>query len=199
MVGTLFLACTLSLSPDAEPASSIGTRGVMSDAVAFHVRTTSPRVQEWLEIGAAESQTFRQLLQTLGESDLIVHVQLVDRLNTAGQTYFVTSTATVRYVRVEVARNGNDSDMIALIGHELQHAVEIAQAPDIRDRQTLAQFYRRLAGNSTSRSEYDSADARVMEDRVRRELAGFNPTAANSAAHTVAVLKRRDHAREAGR
>jgi hypothetical protein len=98
----------------------------MSAAVAHHVRSTDPRVQEWLRIGAAESQTFRSLLNLLGESDLIVHVQVVDRLATAGQTYFVTSTATTRYVRIEVMHRSSLAEIVALIGHELQHAVEIA-------------------------------------------------------------------------
>src|SRR4029453_4436290 len=116
--------------------------GVMSEAVPHHVRSTDPRVQYFLRIGAAESQTFRSLLTTLADSDLIVHVQSVDRLMTAGQTYFVTATPAVRYVRIEVMFRGNVNEIVALIGHELQHAVEIAQEPRIRDRQALSLFYK---------------------------------------------------------
>jgi len=162
----------------------------MSEAVRFHVRATDPRVKQWLEIGAAESQTFRDLLDRLSESDLIVHVQLVEHLNVAGQTYFVKSTSTVRYVRIELVPGSHVSDMIALIGHELQHAVEIAGAPGVRDRQTLAQFYGAMAGNSAAHNEYDSVAARVMEARVKRELAGRS--AAETAPHSLVALKNRD-------
>src|SRR5262245_50619478 len=126
MVGALIAIGILALGPGAERGDKNVKRGVMSEAVAHHVRSTDPRVQDWLRRGAAESQTFRSLLDTLAESDLIVHVQTVDRLMTAGQTYFVTATATVRYVRIEVSFRGNVNETVALIGHELQHAVEIA-------------------------------------------------------------------------
>ncbi len=172
MVAALITIGMLTLGPGGERGNANVKRGVTSEAVAHHVRSTDPRVQEWLRRGAAESQTFRSLLDTLAKSDLIVHVQAVDRLMTAGQTYFVIATATVRYVRIEVSFRGNLNETIALIGHELQHAVEIAQEPRIRDRQTLSLFYRGMPGNSMSATEYDSVAARVIEDRVRREMWG---------------------------
>jgi len=162
------------------------------------VRSTEPRVQEWLRIGAAESRTFRSLLNLLGESDLIVHVQLVDRLATAGQTYFVNATATIRYVRIEVEFRSSLTEMVALIGHELQHAVEIAQQPRIRDRQTLALFYKGMPGNSMSTTVYDSVAARVMEDRVRREMWGAVRSDSRPSTSTLVAEKGR-YKREPGR
>ena len=192
MVGGFLLACLVTLSPGGEPGDRHVTRGVMSEAVAHHVRTTDQRVEAWLRTGAADSQTFRNLLTILGESDVIVHVQTVDRLSTAGQTYFVTSTATVRYLRIEVVVGGNANEMIALIGHELQHAVEIALEPRIRDRQALSQFYRSLSGNSTAKTEYDSVAARVTEDRVRREMAGAARSDSRPRSDALMAEKKRD-------
>ena len=186
MVGALIAIGMLALGPGTKPGDAHVTRGVISEAVAHHVRSTDPRVQEWLRRGAAESQTFRSLLNTLAESDLIVHVQPVDRLMNAGQTYFVTATQTVRYVRIEVSFRGNLNETIALIGHELQHAVEIAQEPRIRDRQALSLFYKGLPGNSMSATEFDSIAARVIEDRVRREMWGARSDARPSASTLVA-------------
>lgn len=189
MVGAVIVACMLALGGAEPPAHSSETASALSDAVRFHVRTTDPRTEQWLEAGAAESQTFRELLERLGESDLIVHVQLVERLNVAGQTYFVKSTATVRYVRIELAPGGYAWDMIALLAHELQHAVEIAGAPGVRDRKTLAQFYGSMPGNSVAHNEYDSVAARVMEARVKRELGSRS---AETAPHSLVALKGRD-------
>jgi hypothetical protein len=191
MVGAYIVIGMLALGPGTERGDVNVTRGVMSEAVAYHVRSTDPRVQEWLRIGAAESQTFRRLLNSLGASDLIVHVQAVDRLATAGQTYFVTSTATARYVRIEVAYHGTVNDMIALIGHELQHAVEIAEQPRIRDRQTLSLFYKGMPGNSMTTTEYDSVAARVMEDRVRREMWGAARSESHPSESTLIAAKNR--------
>jgi hypothetical protein len=191
MVGAFIVVATLALGPGLGPGDTNVTRGGMSEAVAYHVRSTDPQVQAWIRIGAAESQTFRSLLNVLGESDLIVHVQSVDRLMTAGQTYFVTATATARYIRVEITLRGNVNEMIALIGHELQHAVEIAQEPRIRDRQALSLFYKGMPGNSMSTSEYDSVAARVIEDRVRREMWGATHSDAHPSASTLMAEKGR--------
>ena len=118
-----------------------------------------------------DTPTFRELLNRLSDSDLIVYVQVVDRIaNAFGHTYFVKSTATVRYVPIEVVQGGNTTEMVALVAHELQHAVEIAGAPRIRDGQTLAQFYLGMGENSLASGQYDSAEARDTEDRVKREL-----------------------------
>ena len=191
MVGAYIVIGVLALGPGTERSDVNGTRSVMSEAVAYHVRSTDPRVQEWLRIGAAESRTFRSLLNAIGESDLIVHVQPVDRLATAGQTYFVTSTATARYVRIEVAFRGSVNDMIALIGHELQHAVEIADQPRIRDRQTLSLFYKGMPGNSMSTTDNDSIAARVIEDRVRREMWGAARSESHPSPSTLVAAKNR--------
>jgi hypothetical protein len=191
MVGALITIGMLALGPEPDRGNANATRGLMSEAVAHHVRSTDPRVQEWLRLGAAESQTFRTLLNALGESDVIVHVQPVDRLMTAGQTYFVTATSSVRYVRIEISFRGNANDTVALIGHELQHAVEIAQQPGIRDRQALALFYKGMPGNSMSGTEYDSVAARVIEDRVRREMWGAARTESHLAASALVAEKGR--------
>jgi hypothetical protein len=191
MVGAFIVVSLLALGPGSGPGDTNVTRGVMSEAVAYHVRSTDPRMREWIRIGAAESQTFRSLLKVLGESDLIVHVQSVDRLMTAGRTYFVTSTATARYIRIEVALRGNVNEIIALIGHELQHAVEIAREPRIRDRQGLSLFYKGMPANSMSTTEYDSVAARVIEDRVRREMWGAAHSDAHPSASTLIAEKGR--------
>jgi hypothetical protein len=196
MVGAVIVACTLALAFGGDPSDSRVARGVMTEAVAYHVRTTDPRVQSWLELGAAESQTFRDLLRRLGESDLIVHVQVVDRLTVAGQTYIVASTGGVRYVRIEVVPERHARDTVALVGHELQHAVEIADAPQVRDRESLAQFYRLMPDNLASTGLLDSADARLMEDRVRREMTASEHPALDRATRALIAARNRDHSAE---
>lgn len=192
MVGAFITIAMLGLGPGAGRGGVDVARGGLSEAVSHHVRSTDPRVQEWLRMGAAESQTFRNLLNTLAESDLIVHVQSVDHLLTAGQTYFVTATATVRYIRIEVAFRGNVKEIIALIGHELQHAVEIAHEPRIRDRQALSLFYKGMPGNSVTTTDYDSVAARVIEDRVRREMWAAARSESHPSAGTLVAAKDAD-------
>lgn len=186
MVGAAVVACTLALAPGVNTPDS----AAVLERSAYRVRSTDIRAQAWIQAGAEGSGTFRDLLNRLSNSDLIVYVQIVDRLNGAfGHTYFVKATDTVRYIRIEVVPSGNFHEMVALVGHELQHAVEIAGAPRIRDRQTLAQFYLGMGENMLSKGQYDSAEARVTEDRVKRELIGSSAYRSSPAEHTQARLK----------
>jgi len=186
MVGAAVVACTLALAPGVNAPDS----AAVLERSSFHVRSTDPRALAWIQGGAEGSQTFRELLNRLSTSDLIVYVQVVDRLNNAfGHTYIVKATETVRYVRVEVVPSGNFAEMIALVGHELQHAVEIAGAPKVRDRQTLAQFYLSKAENWGGADRYDSVEARVTEERVKRELLGSAGYRSAAADHSHVAFK----------
>ena len=171
MVAAAILACTLVLRPGLDcPAPSAPV-----NPIGARVRALDPRTREWIRVGATESPTFRALLARLAASDLILYIEIVDRIigSSAGHLYFGTATPSVRYVRIEVVAHGNVREMVALVGHELQHAVEIADARQVRDRQSLALLYLGMAENAVNHSQYDSIAARVTEDRVRSELAGY--------------------------
>ena len=58
---------------------------------------------------------------------------------------------------------------IAMIAHELQHAVEIANAPQVVDHQSLLRHYERI-GTPTGWQRYDTAAARTIETLVLAEL-----------------------------
>ena len=179
MIGAAVVACTLALAPGVDTPDS---PAMVLERASYHVRSTDTRALAWIQAGAEGSSTFRDLLNRLSTSDLIVYVQVVDRLNGAyGHTYFVKATETVRYIRIEVVPDGNFHEMVALVGHELQHAVEIAGAPRVRDRQTLAHFYLGMGENMLSNGQYDSAEARVTEERIKRELIGSSASRSSMA------------------
>ena len=170
MVAAAILACTLALTPGLEsPAPA------PADPMAPRVRALDARAQEWIRVGTTQSPTFRALLARLAASDLILYVEIVDGIigGSAGRLYFVTATPSVRYVRIELVAHGNVREMVALVGHELQHAVEVANARQVRDRQALALLYLGMDENAMSGSRYDSVAARVTEERVRNEVAGY--------------------------
>ena len=149
------------------PATSIAAR-------EYHVRTVDRRVRELIGIGASGSRTFSTLLDHLATSDVIVYVQIVGRIagGFGGQLSFVTSAGPVRYLRVELASDGNPAEMVALLGHELQHAVEIADAPCVRDSHAMAMLYLQIGQGVPSGTQYESGAARITGQRVRDELHG---------------------------
>lgn len=139
----------------------------------FHVRTVDRRVREWIGIGSSGSRTFNALMDRLAASDLIVYVQTVARIpaGARGQLSFMASTKTVRYVRIDLVHDGSDAEMVALLGHELQHAVEIADAPRVRDSQSMAILYLYIDGIHTKGTRFDTIAARITGSRVKDELA----------------------------
>jgi hypothetical protein len=171
MVAAAILACTLALTsgPDSSAPS------VPVDPIGFHVRAIDPTAQEGIRAGASGSKTFRALLARLAASDLIVYIEIVDRIigGSPGRLYFVAATPRVRYVRIELVADGNSREMVGLVGHELQHAVEIADARHVRDSQAMALLYLVMAENTQKLSRYDSVAARVTEERIKSELAGY--------------------------
>ena len=74
-----------------------------------------------------------------------------------GRLLFGASTATARFLRIELSAGGSTTEMIALLAHELRHAVEIANAPYVRTSQAMASLYLRPGEPST---RYDSLEAR---------------------------------------
>ena len=151
-----------AVSGPAEPLPPPATR-------EYHVRALDPRVREWIELGAANSRTLDGLLSRLAKSDVIVYVQVLDRIpgGAAGQIFFVTSTETARYLRIELDGRRSLVEILATLGHELEHAAEIAAAPHVRDSRAMAAMYLRPGDPSTW---YDSAAARLTGERVRDEL-----------------------------
>jgi hypothetical protein len=74
-------------------------------------------------------------------------------------------------VRVVIGLTVDRTARIALLGHELQHVVEVAGAPHIRSSTALADYYRSHGLAGATQHAYETEAARLTEERIRRELA----------------------------
>ena len=70
--------------------------------------------------------------------------------------------------------------LVALLGHELQHAVEVASAPDVMTPAQLATLYRRI-GVPMGPGRYDSDAARTTGYRCRRSCVAVKAKAGSPA------------------
>jgi hypothetical protein len=124
-----------------------------------------------IEDGMARSATFRSLVSRLEGSDVIVYVEVRPDLGNriGGFIRFVGTTSTHRIVRVTVSSQHNWATMLSLLGHELQHAVEVADAPDIVCQHSMRRYYQE-AGIRVGPDTYDSTAAQVTGWTVRAEL-----------------------------
>jgi hypothetical protein len=96
-----------------------------------HVRALDPWAVEALRLGIERSPTVRDLVAELEASDVIVHVETRAALpfSAVGTTRLSASTGSRRYVRIVLLRDPLPVNRVAVLGHELQHACEIARSP----------------------------------------------------------------------
>ena len=74
-------------------------------------------------------------------------------------------------MRVRIRIPGARFNLISALGHELQHALEIAAAPDVRDTVTLRTHYLRIGYERMGRGYYETDAALEAGRRVSAELA----------------------------
>ena len=83
---------------------------------------------------------------------------------------FVSRAAGLRYLLVQVARwDVSPTDRVAWLAHELQHAVEIARAPDVQDNASVARLYRQI-GWQSGRGRFETSEARWVGRLARFQL-----------------------------
>jgi hypothetical protein len=142
------------------------------------VRGDTEEVRLLISNGMRRSPTFSAIVDRLEASDLIVEVQCGRFKSSmlAGRTMLLSARPSVRYVLVEFACPMAETAALAILGHELRHALEIASAPWVVDEPSLEKLYTRI-GFSTcvSVAEFDTADALEAGVRVHQEL--FHPAA----------------------
>lgn len=129
---------------------------------------------------AALSSTVRALLARIERSDLVVYVRCVSFKPAAfaGRLLFVTAAGAHRYLMIEIRSPEQWHTQATTMAHELQHAVEIADAPWVRTDRQMAQHYR-LTGIAVAAQPltFDTEAARQVEWRVHRELAATQSAA----------------------
>lgn len=119
---------------------------------------------------AARSATVRDLLDRIAASDVIVYVELTAPAQVPiARTKLVAATPAARFLRVGINVALPMHDWAALLGHELQHAVEIAEHPDVRDDEGVRRLYASI-GHQYGIDNYETDAAVTIERRVREEL-----------------------------
>src|SRR5262245_18512370 len=138
------------------------------------VRTYDERSATILLDGIRRSETFRAVIEALEHRDLIVYVQIQPSLKSrlAGMMTWLCATKRFRYVRVGLSPELRGDAAIATLGHELQHALEVANAPSIVDTRSLHAHYQQVGISMRSHNNgWDTEAARQIGDDVRRDLA----------------------------
>jgi hypothetical protein len=143
---------------------------------APHLRAETLDARVIIEELLARSATARGFAERLQQRDVLVYVRLrwftTDTIN--GHVGVVRTSGAPRLLVVELACRRTRQQQLAALGHELRHAVEIADAPSIVDATTLAAFYRRIGESVAVAGAVEAFETAAAVDagrRVRAELA----------------------------
>jgi hypothetical protein len=150
---------------------------------APRVRPETPQAAELLEDLRQRSPTARNLALTLEGSDIVVYIRhrvfAGSTLN--GRIGFVRSDMPTRFLIIEIGCPRSRLEQLVTLGHELQHAAEIAADPSVADPRAMARYFERIGVRTriaaAADATFETAAAQTVETRVRQELLGEKPTA----------------------
>ena len=167
---TVLLAFGLLASPALSFADTI-----VDPRLTPHVRIAEPRLRQLFAIGMSGSPTFRSLVERLEQSDVVVYLQtdVYGPWSVAGRLSFLSVVAGTRYLVVRLTPLRSPAQQLAMIGHELQHAVEVAERPQIVDAESMYREYLEfgyLNGASAPGIAVDTEAAMEAGVRISDEL-----------------------------
>lgn len=166
-------------------------------ALPTHVRTGSTRIGEIVDFGAERSLLFRQLLDTLEHSALVVHVAQGPCPGTrrpACTNLVAGSRGRVLLIHVD----GSESmrTVPGLLAHEFQHAIEIAADPEVTDVASLRRLYERIGYPDCRDGQvecWETQAAQSAEREVVRQAVSARPTVAPGVLRRLASGRARLH------
>jgi hypothetical protein len=136
-----------------------------------HVRTFDSKLNALIAEATRRSPFFRALVSRLNRSNVFVYLEA--RLlpgHLSGRLTFIGGGASWRYLRIEIECRQSTVDQVAALGHELQHAVEIADSTAAVDPSSIRALYGTIGfAVDDSGQRFESHAAREAGNRVRSE------------------------------
>jgi hypothetical protein len=131
-------------------------------------------VLELLEEGRHRSATFAKVVAGIEQSRGIVYVEFgycaFGHLNGC-LLPFIARAEGERYLRIVVSPDRNQrthDQLLALVAHELQHALEVIEHEEVVDAPTMQEMFRKIG--APVRHGYETPAARATGDKVLAEL-----------------------------
>ena len=125
------------------------------------VRSEDPSIAVVIASATDRSATFKQLMVMIQATDGVVYVEEgrcgFGVLSCLWLSVTVSGPFRVLRVRVDRRRRGADCDLMASIGHELKHAIEVLSEPHVTDVPSMYSFLERQGRNGLDRFETQAA------------------------------------------
>jgi hypothetical protein len=132
-------------------------------------------MQRLIDDAARRSPEIRASIDRLQDLDVIVYVRarLLTQPDLDGRVALLSAVRGRRYLVIELACGRSELTQMATLGHELFHAIEIAEEPSAVSAETLATLYARIGiktGDRQGRRTYETEAAAAAGMRARRQL-----------------------------
>jgi hypothetical protein len=142
-----------------------------------NIRIVDRELNTLFEVGLELSPTLAALVTELNAASILVFadcsMQMPSRIG--ARLTLLTSVGDTRYVRVAVDCSLQSRRQIALLAHEIQHALEIAGRPDVLDEDDMESLYEQIGFTTLkdhTHTRVETAAAINVQERVDVELGG---------------------------
>jgi len=169
-VAVVTLSAALALSTGAQ------ANGPVADSP--HLRPATEAAAAFVASAGTRSQDVRDLTKTLDQSNVVVYVHLAPtQPGQVGSTMrFAGRSARQRFVVITIGSDLPADRQIALLGHELQHAAEVARVNWVSDQADMQSLMALIGWRDASRAGgYETSAALCVERHVARALAAVTP------------------------
>jgi hypothetical protein len=149
---------------------------VAASQTAARIRSTDAAMLGLFREGAERSATFRSLINDIDHTTGIVYVEFgycaFGHLNGC-LLPSIGGTHSDRYLRILVTpdktRRTHDQ-LLALIAHELRHALEVLDHQEVIDARSMEAMYRKIGTPLNGQSGWETSAARAAGDAVLEDL-----------------------------
>jgi hypothetical protein len=139
------------------------TNNAQAPPPLIRVRSNTPSIAAVIHVAAQRSTAFRHLIATIGATDGLVYVDdgKCGHSVSACLLLSVTVAGPHRLLRILVDLNVRNSDceIMASIGHDLRHAIELLSEPNIRNYHAAWSFFDREAPTDRDLGRFETPAA----------------------------------------
>jgi hypothetical protein len=147
-----------------------------------HVRPADSSANVLVASAVERSAIVRDLATQLKATDVIAYVRVVPRAegDRASSIHFQGRSSVSRFMVILVDQALPLERQIALVGHELQHAVDMAGATWITDQARMGQYFSLIGWKLPSPERgFETVSAMQTERNVTKEMSATAVVAAN--------------------
>ena len=145
--------------------------GQGANAWSGNIRASDDELVALLEDGTKRSPTFKSLVDRLAKSDVILYVRPdVTAKTSSMRLTFLAAKGGYRYLVIRVGAGRSKDQQLATLGHEMRHAVIVADAASVVDSASLRREFERIGKLTQAPIGDDFFFESPVAEEVRRRI-----------------------------